>query len=45
MKKEQLKGEILCILNRNDTEDFLRHILTVALIREKVIYEQRRARA
>ena len=39
MEKEQLKGEILCILNRNDTEKFLRHILTAALTYEKALRE------
>lgn len=39
MKKEQLKGEILCILNRNNTEKFLRHIMTVALAYEKALRE------
>lgn len=36
-QKEQMKGEILCILNRNNTEEFIRHILTVALVHEKVL--------
>lgn len=39
MGKEQMMGEILCILNRNNTEDFLRRILTVALAYEKVMKE------
>lgn len=39
MEKEQMKGEILCILNRNNTEDFWRRILTVARAYEKVMRE------
>ena len=36
-QKEQMKGEILCILNRNNTEKFIRHILTIALVHEKIL--------
>ena len=38
-QKEQMKGEILCILNRNNTEKFMRHILTVALAYERALRE------
>lgn len=38
-QKELLRAEIDCVLNRNDTEKFLRHILTAALAYEKAAME------
>lgn len=36
-QKELLRSEIECVLNRNNTEKFMRHILTVALAYEKAL--------
>ena len=36
-QKELLRSEIECVLNRNNTEKFLRHILTVALAYEQAL--------
>lgn len=36
-QKELLRAEIDCVLNRNDTEKFMRHILALAY--EKVMRE------
>lgn len=38
-QKELLRAEIDCVLNRNDTEKFMRHILTVALAYERALRE------
>lgn len=38
-QKELLRAEIDCVLNRNNTEKFMRHILTVALAHEKALRE------
>lgn len=41
-QKELLRSEIEYILDRNDTEQFMRHILTVTLAYEKVVREAER---
>lgn len=38
-QKSLLRAEINYVLNRNDTEKFMRHILTVVLAYEKVLKE------
>lgn len=38
-QKELLRAEIDCVLNRNNTEKFMRHILTVALAYERALRE------
>lgn len=38
-QKELLRFEIECVLNRNNTEKFMRHILTVVLAYERALRE------